>query len=394
MGSLLKDRRAVALLLAATLTVMSNAIISPGLPGIAAYFAATPNADLLTRLLITAPSLTVAVIAPFAGLLVDRVGRKAMLMTGAGLFGLAGSAGLWAPSLQVLLASRLVLGIGVAMLMTAMTALVAQYFHGAARGRFMGLQMTFINFGGLVFIAAAGQLANHSAFYPFALYLAGLVYLPVLYFCLEEPKSHSHEDASHPSAQGQDGWQMVFALGLMLMALTFATFYILPTQIAFYLGQLGHTDPSTAALMMVCVTFGAGTIAIVYPKLRAALGRGGVLGAGFVMLGAGFWMISYVQLVPMIAAASVLVGIGPGLIVPTLFNSTLDAVPMRHHGMASGALTFSLFIGQFISPILTQPLLKAGGYHLAFMVFAATALVGALLAVTVFRERKTGFASV
>ncbi|MEQ5870726.1 MFS transporter [Sagittula sp. NFXS13] len=392
MGSLLKDRRAVALLLAATLTVMSNAIISPGLPGIGEYFAATPNADLLTRLLITAPSLTVALIAPFAGLLVDRVGRKKMLMIGSGLFGVAGSAGLWAPSLEVLLATRLLLGMGVAMLMTAMTALVAQYFRGPERGRFMGLQMTFINFGGLVFIAVAGFLANHSSFYPFALYLVGLIYLPILYLCLDEPNSQSDTDGTHPSDAGQDGWPMVLGLGLLLMVLSFSTFYILPTQIAFYLAELGHTDPSTAALMMVCVTFAAGTIAMVYPKLRRALGRGGVLGAGFVLLATGFFALGYVEMVPLIALASLLVGMGPGLIVPTLFNSTLDAVPMRHHGVASGALTFSLFIGQFISPILSQPLIKAGGYHMAFMVFAAAALVGAILAIVVFRERRTGFA--
>ncbi|AJE48686.1 major facilitator family protein [Celeribacter indicus] len=380
------------MLLAATLTVMSNAIISPGLPGIEAYFAATPNADMLTRLLITAPSLTVAVIAPFAGLLIDRVGRKVMLIIGAALFGLAGSAGLWAPTLRALLATRLILGMGVALLMTAMTALVAQYFHGPERGRFMGLQMTFINFGGLIFIAVAGQLANHSAFYPFALYLVGLIYLPILYVCLEEPKSHSHKDGSRPPAQGQEGWPRVLGTGLLLMALTFSIFYILPTQIAFYLGELGHTDASTAALMMVCVTLAAGTIAIVYPTLRRTLGRGGVLSAGFLMLAAGFLLMSYVQLVPMIAVASLLVGMGPGLIVPTLLNSTLDAVPMRHHGIASGALTFSLFIGQFISPILTQPLITAGGFHLAFLVFTAAAATGAVVAISIFRERKTGWA--
>ncbi|WOI58150.1 MFS transporter [Palleronia sp. LCG004] len=387
MGSLLKDRRAVALLLAATLTVMSNSIISPGLPGIASYFSTTPNADLLTRLLITAPSLTVALTAPFAGFFVDRMGRKTMLITGAALFGAAGSSGLWAPTLPILLGTRLVLGVGVAMLMTAMTALVAQFFHGAERGRFMAMQMTFINFGGLVFIAVAGQLANMSSFYPFGLYLVGLVYLPILYACLQEPKGGAAAVTDHADDAGQEGWQMVLGLGLVLLALTFATFYILPTQIAFYLAQLGHTDPSTAALMMVCVTFAAGAISIVYPKLRVALGRGGVLGAGFALLAAGFLLMSYAEPVPVIAAASLLVGMGPGLIVPTLLSSTLDAVPARHHGMASGALTFSLFIGQFISPILTQPLIEAGGFHLAFMTFAAAALAGAAIAVSIFRER-------
>lgn len=388
MGSLLKDRRAVALLLAATLTVMSNAIISPGLPGIGAYFSDTPNADLMTRLLITAPSLTVALIAPFAGIFIDRMGRKAMLLTGVGLFAVAGSAGLWTPTLPILLATRLLLGVAVAMLMTAMTALVGQYFHGPDRGRFMGMQMTFVNFGGLIFIAVAGQLAGLSAFYPFAIYLMGLIYLPILYIFLDEPKGAEAGQADHGLEPEPEGWRMVLALALVLMMLAFATFYILPTQIAYYLAELGYTDPSTAAMMMVCVTFAAGTIAMAYPKLRALLGRGGVLAAGFAMLTAGLVVISYAELVPVIAFASLLVGMGPGLIVPTLMTATLDAVPMRRHGMASGALTFSLFMGQFISPLLTQPLIRTGGFHLAFLVFAAAGLVGMVLALAVFRERQ------
>jgi hypothetical protein len=48
----------VALLMAATLTVMANATISPALPGLKQLFHDDPNADVLTRLLVTAPSLS------------------------------------------------------------------------------------------------------------------------------------------------------------------------------------------------------------------------------------------------------------------------------------------------------------------------------------------------
>ena len=61
-----KDPRAVALLLAASLTILSNTIISPALPGLQASFPDNPNAELMTRLLVTAPSLLVAFFAPFA----------------------------------------------------------------------------------------------------------------------------------------------------------------------------------------------------------------------------------------------------------------------------------------------------------------------------------------
>jgi len=72
-----QDPRAVALLMAASLTTMANATISPALPGLERLFADDPNASMLTRLLVPAPSLSVALCAPFAGLAADRCGRDA-----------------------------------------------------------------------------------------------------------------------------------------------------------------------------------------------------------------------------------------------------------------------------------------------------------------------------
>lgn len=151
-----QDNRAVVLLMAAMLTTMANATISPALPGLERLFAQGPDAALLTRLLVTAPSLSVAVLAPVAGLAIDRIGRRRPLLIGIVLFVIAGCAGLVLPSLPTILASRLVLGIAVALIMTAQTALVADYFSGADRTALMGLQISARNFGGLIFITMAG----------------------------------------------------------------------------------------------------------------------------------------------------------------------------------------------------------------------------------------------
>ncbi|MFC6658474.1 MFS transporter [Roseibium salinum] len=181
MMDLLRDRRAVALLLAASLTILSNATISPALPGIEARFSGTPDAALLTRLLVTAPALMVALCAPIAGMAADRFGRRRLLLAGVLLFSLAGSAGMVLPDLHLILASRLVLGIAVAFVMTSQAALVGDLFQGAARGRFMGYQMAATNFGGFVFVAFAGWLAGFDVFLVFALYAVGLLYLPFLW---------------------------------------------------------------------------------------------------------------------------------------------------------------------------------------------------------------------
>ena len=134
MPSIARDPRTYALLLAATLTVMSNATISPALPGIQEQFSSTPDAALLTRLLVTAPSLTVALLAPFAGLLADRLGRRTELLLGVALYALAGTAGFWLGNLHLILASRLLLGVAVALIMTSQTALSATILRRAKEG--------------------------------------------------------------------------------------------------------------------------------------------------------------------------------------------------------------------------------------------------------------------
>lgn len=154
------DHRGIALLMAASLTVMAAATISPALPGLEQQFRNSPYAAYLIRALVPAPSLTVVFTAALCGMAVDRVGRKPVLIAGIVLFALAGSAGLVLQNLQQLLASRLILGLALAMIMTAQSALVADYYAGAALHRMTGAQVAARNFGGFAFITLAGGLAS------------------------------------------------------------------------------------------------------------------------------------------------------------------------------------------------------------------------------------------
>ena len=74
------------------------------------------------------------------------------------------------PDLPTIFLSRLVLGIAVALIMTAQTALVGDYFSGEDRNALTGLQISARNFGGLVFISLAGWAATLSPRLPFAIY--------------------------------------------------------------------------------------------------------------------------------------------------------------------------------------------------------------------------------
>ena len=144
------------LLLTSTLTVMSGATIAPSLPAMQEYFADVPNSALLVRLVLTIPALFIAIGGLFAGQLVDRLGRKPLLVGSTLVYGLAGASGLVLNSLGTILVGRALLGLSVAGIMTGVTTLIADYYTGQSRANFMGLQAAFMGLGGVVFLSVGG----------------------------------------------------------------------------------------------------------------------------------------------------------------------------------------------------------------------------------------------
>lgn len=169
----------LTLLLTATLTIMSGAIIAPSLPAMQAHFAGVPDADVLVRLTVTVVGLAIAVSAPLSGYLTDRVGRRPVLVAAMGLYALAGSSGLYAPNLWTLMVGRVLLGLAVGATMTAGSALVADLFAGQERARFLGLQSAFTSLGGVVFLPLGGLLTDVGWRAPFAVYLTALLIVPL-----------------------------------------------------------------------------------------------------------------------------------------------------------------------------------------------------------------------
>jgi len=161
-----------------TTTVLAATIISPALPAMSEAFADVPNSEFLVKLTLTMPALFIALGALFAGLLLDHWGRKPVLIVSLILFGLAGTAGFFLDSLPAILASRAVLGLAVAGIMSGFTTLILDYFRGSELDKFLGFQGAFIGLGGMVFIFSAGLLAEIGWQYPFLLHLSALLILP------------------------------------------------------------------------------------------------------------------------------------------------------------------------------------------------------------------------
>lgn len=379
-----QDRRAIALLMAASLTTMANATIAPALPGLERLFADDPNAALLTRLLVPAPSLGVAIFAPLAGIAADRAGRRPLLLFGVILFVLSGSAGLVLPDLPTIFASRLVLGIAVALIMTAQTALVGDYFIGDERNALTGLQISARNFGGLVFILTAGWVATLSPRLPFAIYGLAAAFLPLMWLVIVDPQRLSPAAGTRQASEADEEgrWRLRLALMVLLQGATNMVFFIMPTQLSFFLDAQGHDSAIMTGSALGALMLSGGGFALLYPRIQRIVGYTGIFALGYGAMGLGFLLLVTAWSRPSIFAAVSAIGAGYALVSPSFVALALKLAPARKRGLAGGILTASIFIGQFCSPLLSTPVIIAYGYAGLFcggaLLLAAMALAAAL----------------
>lgn len=129
---------ALMAMLFATIALSIDAML-PALPDIAATL--TPEAPNAAQLVVTSFVLGMGLGTLAAGPLSDRFGRKRIIMLGSGLYALAALACYFAPSLETLLAARMIQGIGAAGPRTVSIAMIRDLFRGRDMARIMSFVM-------------------------------------------------------------------------------------------------------------------------------------------------------------------------------------------------------------------------------------------------------------
>jgi len=366
---LLLETAAIALLLIATLKIMANATISPALPALEASFPDNPQAAYLTRFLVAAPSLTVVLIAPFAGIATDRFGRAPLLIAGVVLFAVSGSAGAYLPDLAAILASRLLLGVAVALTMTAQVALVGDLFEGERRSTFMGLQTAAINFSGFLFIGLAGWLAGFSPRLPFLIYALPALLVPLLLPVLRRERLLRQASRSvTAAAEGipARGWRLPACAVAAMTMLTVMLFFLMPSQLPFFLEQNGLDGASGTAFGLGALTLTGGFVAIFFKRVSRYLGLAATFGLGFALMATGFATLSIGASWGLILTGTAQVGAGYSLVQPAFFMLALQLAPEEKRGRVSGIVTTAMFLGQVFSPLLLTPIITFAGFEFVF----------------------------
>lgn len=356
----------IALLLVATLGIMSGITIVSSLPLISHTFSNIPNIEFLSKLMLTIPAIIIALFSPIAGHIVDAWGRLKPLYVGIFLFIVGGSSGFYLHDFYSILVGRAILGFGVALIMTSSTALIGDYFSEEVRHKFMSKQGMVVALGGILFITSGGLLAQIHWSYPFAIYLIPLLFVPFLFTTLYEPKKHKPTE----DLEVEPKLLPVYFTAFFVMVL----FYMMPTQFPYLIvNTLGGKPQTIGFVIATAMTFNALT-AMQYAKIKAQFSYMQIYAATFALFGIGLFIISQATSIAGLFFATAPIGMGFGLLFVNTNAWFLSLVPAHKRGKAAGILTSSFFLGQFSSPILFEPIVSYYGIQMLFLIISGVAL--------------------
>ena len=342
---------------------MTGAALSPALPTLEAVYQNGADTTFWIQWSLTTPALFTAIGAPLAGVLIDRVGRRSILLGALGLFGVSGVAGGLVVSLPVLLGTRALLGLAAGGVATVATTLVVDYY-GDDRSGVLGWQAAIMAAGAMAYTVLGGALTDLSWRGPFVLHLMGVLFLVPAYRWLPEP-----EGTDEPTSVADDGtdssepsvpWVLIGGLyGVAFVGL--AVFNLIRVQLPYYLEAMGlRSGVGLGAVLSVGTVTGVAA-SMGYEHAKARLGYRGTLAVLLGLFGIGFAGIAGASAVPVVVGGIVVAGGGMGLLVPLLNDWVGERAPAAARGRILGALSTLRNLGRFATPLLAQPLVSSYG---------------------------------
>ena len=367
--------QALVLLFSSCLSILGAVLLAPVLPLIEDAFADTPGVSALVPITLTVPALVIGLTALVAGRVVDRFGRKRLLVGALVAYAVFGTAPLWLPTLPLIVASRALVGLTEAAIMTCCTTLLADYFHGSQRERYFGLQVVFTTISATIFFGLGGALGSASWRAPFWLYAVSLPLAALAARYVWQPEGLPRDRSAHlvplPWATLRRPVIVTLVGGLI--------FYVLIVELSFKLDDLGVQATSTIGLVSAVASLGTATGAFLFGRL-APRGPGFTIPVAFLFSGVGLVGLGLAPNVPLVVLAAVVTGFGNGLMLPSLLSWALVSLNLQQRGRGTGVWTSALFIGQFACPLVVLALSGAiAGLDSALLVLGAVALVAAVI---------------
>ena len=353
----------LSMLLVSMLMLMGGAAVAPALPLIHAAF---PDRDFAVSLIITLPSLAVGLTGFAVGSLADRFGKVRTLVVSLMVFTVCGAASFFLEDLDAILVMRFIVGVGIAGISAAVTALMAEYFTGAARIKVLSYQSAAMGVGVLVY----------------------LIGIPIMLLCILSMREPAHESpvdsdaVMHEPVRLADKRFIAVCYGAIFVCQTMS--FLLPTRIPTFLEDSelpGYVSASMVGLFLGVHGVTNSVVSLMYRRIVTVIRPFFIMGLGFLIMGVGMVLLILSPTVITALTMMILVGVAIGMVCPAVSNTLAGQATSTTSGKIMGGYSTFLNFGQFAISLISVPLLFMvdGSIPSLFAIMGVLALIVGIL---------------
>ncbi|MDQ3788181.1 MAG: MFS transporter [Actinomycetota bacterium] len=354
-------------------------LVAPALPTFARSFDVSVTA---ASVVVSAFAVARLVFAPASGRLVTALGERRVYLTGITIVAVSTGVCAFAASYWQLLLFRSLGGFGSTMFTVSAIALLIRLTPAPMRGRASGLWGTGFLMGSVAGPLLGGGLLTISLRAPFLVY-AALLLLAVLivWWFLRRPTLAAKVAAETSTFTVREALQhrsYVAALGSSF-ANGWAVFGVRVSLVPLFVEEVLRRDGAFAGTALAVFAVGNVLMLLVSGRMADSWGRKPTVVLGLIVSAGGTVWVGFTADVPTFLIATVVAGLGAGLLAPPLQATVADVIGSRGRGgpvLATFQMTAD--IGAVLGPIVAGLLADGMSYTAAF------AVTGSLCALAAF----------
>ena len=332
----------LVVVLGVTSLVYGLAAATPALADIGKAF---PNASSETiQMIITIPPFMMMISTLICGQLSRVMRKKRLVLIGMILFGIGGITPALGGGLKFILLMRGVLGAGCGFLVPLSQSLIADFFQGSDRDRYMGFRSSTASIFGMFFTMAGGFLCAIHWRYTFYAYLIVVPIFFLILFAMPEPAIHVQSTTRGKSGLTRTAWfyvGMYFLYNLIMMCFL--------TNAAFVMSASKVGNARTIGFIMTFQQIGGIVAGLLLGSLTKILKNFTIVFAlGFLAF--SFILLNFVDSAWTFTIACAFWGLGFGTFNPAMALKLIGSVPKTATTLALALLTCAMGVGQFLSP--------------------------------------------
>jgi ACDE family multidrug resistance protein len=379
-----ESRPILYLIFGITLTgILSNSLLAPAIPDILDDFG---KDDSSAGLLVAVGAMPGIVVAPLIGILADRWGRRRVLVPCLSVFGVFGVVAATAQSYEMLLLARLGMGFGSAAMINIAVVLISDHFPAKDRIKLIGRNSSVLTLGLAVVPLTSGLITELFSWrWAMGGYSIALVTAFAAFFVLDadrpEATSSVREQLGGAKVALKDPRiTTTLVMGVLMFALVFGVFLtILPNHLESEFGLSAGWRGVIIALPAVPSTFMAFNLG----RIQDRFGLAHTLVGCAVGWAIAFAVIAAAPLLGLLAAGTLLYGMGEGALIPSLQGVAIDAAPPEHRAAVVAVWVSSARMGQTLGPIAAGALLAGASTTIALWAgFALAVFMAFVLAMS------------